>query len=66
MQKQKKVRNSRDMVVISHPGEEYTASYLKSVVQQAKIYVRPLQQDLPLDMQSLATDDDGDDMFSVS
>ena len=58
--------NSRDLVVIPHPSEGYTASYLKSVVQHAKIYVRPLQQDLPLDTQSQATDDDEDDIFSVS
>ena len=31
--------NSRELVVIPQPVEGYTASYLKTVVQHAKIYV---------------------------
>ena len=50
--------NSRDLVVIPQPVEGYTASYLKTVVQHAKIYIRPLQQDLPLDSQSPLSDDE--------
>lgn len=56
--------NSRDLVVIPQPSEGYTASYLKNVVQHAKIYVRPLQQNLTLDTQ--ATDEDEDDVVLVS
>ncbi len=35
--------------VIASPDSGYTVSYLKAVVHHAKIYVRPLQQDLSLD-----------------
>ena len=52
--------NSRDLAVIPQPSEGYTASYLKNVVHHAKVYVRPLQQDLPLD---ITTDDDSDELI---
>lgn len=35
--------------VIASPDSGYTVSYLKAVVHHAKIFVRPLQQDLSLD-----------------
>lgn len=35
--------------VIASPEAGYTVSYLKAVIHHAKIYVRPLQQDLSLD-----------------
>lgn len=56
--------NSWDLVVIPQPSKGYTASYLKNVVQHAKIYVRPLQQNLTPDTQ--ATDEDEDDVVLVS
>lgn len=46
---------SRDLSVIPAPVGGYTTQYLKSIVQSAKIYVRPLQKDLPLDIED---DDD--------
>ena len=48
--------NSKDLFVIPQPVEGYTASYLKTIVQHAKIYIRPLQQDLPLDTPSPLSD----------
>ena len=34
--------------VIPQPAEGYTVSYLKEVVRQAEVYIRPLQRDLKL------------------
>lgn len=34
----------RSLDVIQVPGEGYTAEYLKDVVRQAKIYIRPIQR----------------------
>ena len=39
-------RNNRDLEVIPPPPSGYSVSYLKGVVGQAKIYIRPLQQSL--------------------
>ena len=41
--------NNRELTVIAPPVGGYTALFLKSVVSHAKIYVRPLQADLPID-----------------
>lgn len=38
--------SNRNLEVIPSPPSGYTVSYLKGVVGQAKIYVRPLQKDL--------------------
>ena len=35
--------------MIASPSSGYTVTYLRAVVHHAKIYVRPLQQDLSLD-----------------
>jgi len=37
----------QSLQVISAPKAGYTVDFLKAVVQQAKIYIRPIQQDLP-------------------
>lgn len=42
-------RNS--LVVIPQPPEGYTVDYLREVVRQAKVYIRPLQKDLPMEIQ---------------
>ena len=39
----------RGLEVIPYPPDGYTAIYLKDVVQQAKIYIRPIQKDLSMD-----------------
>ena len=39
-------RNNRNLEVIPPPPSGYSVSYLKGVVGQAKIYIRPLQQSL--------------------
>ena len=54
--------NPRELSVIPPPRDGYTASYLKSIVQHTKVYVRPLQQDLVIDNQSISTDEDSDDI----
>ena len=36
------------MVLIVIPSQGYNVSYLKEVVRQAKIYIRPIQHDLEL------------------
>ena len=36
--------------IIAFPDSGYTVPYLKAVVHHAKIYIRPLQQDLSLDV----------------
>ena len=38
-----------DLEIIPVPPKGYTATYLKEVVRQAKVYIRPLQQNLSLD-----------------
>lgn len=40
--------NNKDLIVIPPPVGGYTALFLKSVVSHAKIYIRPLQEDLSL------------------
>ena len=40
------------LCVIDAPASGYTASYLKAVAHNAKIYVRPLQRDLSLDAEN--------------
>lgn len=39
-------RNSRILDVIPVPSGGYNVSYLKTVVAEAKVYVRPLQRSL--------------------
>ena len=41
--------NNKELVVIPPPVGGYTALFLKSVVSHAKIYVRPLQENLPME-----------------
>lgn len=40
--------NRNSLVVIPQPPEGYNVDYLKEVVRQAKVYIRPLQQDLAI------------------
>ena len=39
---------SKDLLLIPMPQNGFTVPYLKSVLGQAKGYLRPLQQDIPL------------------
>ena len=39
----------RELVVIPIPDAGYTVEYLKAIVHNAKIFIRPLQSDLNLD-----------------
>ncbi len=41
--------NNRELFVISPPSGGYTAEYLRRIVGQAKVFVRPIQKDLSLD-----------------
>ena len=45
----------RSLEIIPRPADGYTASYLKDVVQQAKIYVRPIQRNLSLQPKPCST-----------
>ena len=42
--------NGRVLEVVPVPPEGYSASYLKDVMQQAKIYIRPIQKCLSIDV----------------
>ncbi len=46
---------SRTLEIIPLPPEGYTVSYLKDVVQQAKLYVRPIQKNLSLELVGTAS-----------
>ena len=39
---------NRVLCVIPPPSGGYTVEYLKNMVSQAKIYIRPIQKDLPM------------------
>ena len=41
--------SNKELAVIPPPSGGYTAQYLKAVVSQAKVYVRPLQHSLSLE-----------------
>ena len=41
-----KPENNRVLFVIPSPAGGYTVNYLKSIVNQAKVYIRPIQQNL--------------------
>ena len=41
--------SSRRLELIPTPPDGYTAAYLKDVAQQAKIYIRPIQRNLPME-----------------
>ena len=43
---------SRNLELIPIPPGGYTAQYLKEVVQQAKVYIRPIQADLDVNVES--------------
>ena len=43
--------------VIPQPAQGYTVAYLKEVVRQAKVYIRPVQQDLQLIQETPAVSD---------
>ena len=49
------VDRGRSLEVIPLPEDGYTVPYLKDVVQQAKIYIRPIQRDLSLTQLHAAT-----------
>ena len=41
--------NSRDLVAIEGPDGGVTVTFLKDILRQAKLYIRPLQCDIPED-----------------
>ena len=41
--------NSRDLVAIEGPDGGVTVTFLKDILHQAKLYIRPLQCDIPED-----------------
>ena len=42
--------NGRLLEVIPLPPDGYSVAYLRDVAQQAKIYIRPIQKYLPLEL----------------
>ncbi len=54
-------QNSRELFVIPSQSGGYTVQYLKSVVCQAKLYIRPIQKYLSL----VALVEEKDEMVSV-
>lgn len=42
--------NTKLLAVIPPPSGGYTVSYLKSIMGQAKVYIRPLQQNLSMEV----------------
>ena len=42
--------NIKELAVIPPPSGGYTVSYLKSIMAQAKVYIRPLQRNLSLEV----------------
>ena len=55
-----KPNNNRELCVIPSLSGGYTAEYLKNIVGQAKLYIRPIQKDLSV------TPDNDDSDISVS
>ena len=49
--------NSRELTVIPAPSGGYTTSYVKSIVNQAKVYIRPLQKDLSLEEEIVSAEE---------
>lgn len=45
-------RGQKPLVVIDVPTSGYTVSYLKTVAHNAKIYIRPLQRDLSIEVEN--------------
>lgn len=45
-------KSCRQLHVIPPPPGGYTASFVKSIVLQAKVYIRPLQHNLSLEVAS--------------
>ena len=46
----------RNLCVIPSPSDGYSVSYLREVLRQAKVYIRPVQNDLSLDPRDNAAD----------
>ena len=42
--------NSKELAIIPPPPAGYTVSYLKSIMGHAKVYIRPLQSDLSMEV----------------
>ena len=42
--------NSKELVVIPPPSGGYTVSHLKSIMGQAKVYIRPMQRNLSMEI----------------
>lgn len=49
--------NSRDLVAIEGPDGGVTVTFLKDILRQAKLYIRPLQCDIPEDTLKLLNKD---------
>ena len=55
-----KQNNNRELCVIPPPSGGYNAEYLKSIVGQAKVNIRPIQKNL-----STTLNDDSDTLVSL-
>ena len=56
-----KQNNNKELCVIPPPSGGYNAEYLKSIVGQAKVYIRPIQKDLS----TTPLNDDSDTLVSL-
>lgn len=56
-----KQNNNRELCVIPPPSGGYNAEYLKSIVGQAKVYIRPIQKNLS----TTPLNDDSDTLVSL-
>lgn len=54
-----KQNTNRELCVIPPPSSGYTVEYIKSIVSQAKVYIRPIQKDLSL----IAEHEENDEML---
>ena len=50
------LRSERGQKLLTVPASGYTVSYLKTVAHSAKIYVRPLQRDLSIEVENTVED----------
>lgn len=47
-----KVNTNRELCVVPPPAGGYTVEYLKNIVSQAKVYIRPIQRNLSLTVEN--------------
>lgn len=58
-------RGGRELTPLEPPSDGYSVQFLKSVVAASKIFVRPLQKDLNIELHSDANDVRPHDHFNV-